>query len=419
MPLATRRNYRVAIRNRRRRPYLGWTEAIKAVDRTVASLKRDGRLPNIRTRLERKAMPGRAPPSTPRYPEGRGVAAALKDIAQGSQGGYAQWEQEGKRTGKKQTRSSIADVLVKRNIDTAVTCFKNLNQFNGTTGAVPCGHYVDTSLAKRYLPVYLFDLMAMPAPAPTGIGYGFRQFMYTGAPNDGVIGWEPILGKDAAALDSAYPYYHYASTNFPQSAWNNDIHFGKTSIKLNLWGHKTRPVKWEIKLVKFTSDEYTPVSDDGLSLNQVTSTMGNAFWQAGVKRLVGNPIADQPSIKRGCMKVIAKKSVEIGPITNIESDTRNHVHTLYWTHYINKVVGMRKAQVVEGDDANVVNVNQDQPDTPADHSGAADYTPLAKDRLYLMVACQTFTEVISPTAVDSTNTPYFDYNLKTTVRCIQ
>lgn len=356
--------------------------------------------------------------ATPRYRPARRQfidGSENQPANEGAQGGYNQWDESRMKTGRKAVMATVASTLLKQNLDTGVTCFKNISQFNGANGSVFCGHLLDASANKRYLPLYLFDLTHL---AEAGQPAAHRLCMETTGADDGKCSWISIPGKDFQNVDSYVPYWHYASTNFPTTAWNNRLHFGSTIIKLNLWGIKTRPVKWIIRLVKFSGDDYTPVADDGLTVTTVTSQLGNAFWQPQVKRLVGNPIADQPTALSRCMKILGTRVVHIGPTVTTESDDRPHIHTLTWKHDINKVVSMRKYQSVSNDDVNVVNPNISTSDNNSTHL-TADFTPFSKDRVYLMVSCQVFNEVVSPTVRDSSNSPSFDYNLKTTVRCIQ
>lgn len=389
----------------------------KAAKATVKRVIADSKKPKTVTSLERKIGVSRAMP--PRRntgpPQKRQRSEHTYDG--GFAGGYSQMESRKYRTGRKQTLKSITDSLMKRNLALCVSEFKNLGpEFTGDMGAYAIGHNIDGGVARRYMPVYLFDLTRT---ALAGQPCAHRLYMHTTGGDDGKCAWMAVNGLDANGATSTIPYELYrnsvlASTNRPYS-----IHYGKISIGINLYGQTARPTKFTVSLVQFKDEEALPISDDGENSVTTISQNGNSFWQPRLKALVANPLASQPSAKRKDLKVIRTKTFSIGPTSTTESDPDPHIITVKWTHSMNKVLNMRKYQPTVTDDSIVVDATKSKTDV-ATSAGAGENlgqsTPHGKDRVYLLVQANAWTPVTAPTTLTSANTPSFDVVLRTTYR---
>lgn len=243
-----------------------------------------------------------------------------------------------------------------------------------------------------------------------------RLIMHTSGANDGKMGWMSIAGVNATGAGATIPYLRYATQNFPKTNFPDRLHFGKSVMKLNLYGCKTRPTTFTLSLVRFKKDNYTPVNDQATAEVPVCDEIGTALWQSRVKRLVANPIADQSSIRTGDMVVISKRVYNIAPTSTTEADPDPHCITVNWTHDMNKIVSMRKYQSVSTDDAHVIDAQRAQVDVETTQV-TANYTPFAKDRVYLMIEATAWTPLAEADAVNADTSPSIEYNFKTTVRC--
>lgn len=356
--------------------------------------------------------PTRAP-STPRYPTRRQFVGGDRGMSSGAQGGYQQHSYRYKKTGKKTALNSVAQRLQKLNLDTAVTQFQKINQFTGDYGAFPLSHTLVTATEKRYLPLYLMDLTHLAA---VGQGCLHRAYLWTTGGGDGKIGWEVQAGTNESGTATNLPFYKFATPGYALGTYHDRLHYGLMKIKLNLYGQTNRPTKITLQLVQFNSDDYTPVSDDGLSTQTSGATIiGNAFWQPHIKALVGNPIADQVKSRVKAMKVLRTATYEIGPTSSTETDQDPHCVTVMWNHYHNRIVQMKKFQPTFVDDALVVNPSTVGRDTTAVNE--AKTTPFAKDRVYLMIKSTAWTPMTNPSSHDATNSASFEINCQTTVRC--
>lgn len=254
--------------------------------------------------------------------------------------------------------------------------------------------------------------------ANAGQGCMHRLYMWASGAEDGKCGWESILAPTSNASTSTVPFWLYHSQNFDTGSFHDRVHYGRVSMKLNLYGQKNRPVKFTLSLVQFKHDHLTPVNDQGLNTIGTCDDIGNAFWQSRIKRLTANPIADAFAVRNRDMKVLARRVYNIGPTSSDQNDPDPHCVTVRWNHDINRIVSMRKYQPTQGDDALVVNGNIVQVDT-ATAQLTANYTPFAKDRVYLLIEAHAWTPLAEADPVDASTGPSIDFNFKTTIRTDQ
>lgn len=384
----------------------------KAGKAVVKRIQQDAKRPKSLTSLERAmGVPRASPAATSSRPAKR--ARTVPTIMQSAQGGYQQHTTAYVKSGRKVKVASVADQLQRRNIGTAVMQFKSIPQFSGDFGVRAINNRVIASTGKRNVPIYLMDLTHL---ANAGQPCFHRLYMWTSGAADGKCGWDSVSGENSVGGTTLVPFLRYASQNFPAASFPDRLHFGRTDIKLNLYGMKTRPTEFILSLVRFKDDHYTPVDDQGLNVIGTCDEIGTAFWQSRIKRLTANPIADQYTIRDRAMQVINRKVYKIGPTTTDQSDPDPHCITVNWKHDINRIVSMRKYQTVSTDDVEVVDANKVPIDTNTSQP-SANYTPFAKDRVYLLIEAKAWVPQVETDPTDATNSPSFDYNVKTTVRC--
>lgn len=329
----------------------------------------------------------------------------------GTQGGYEQHEYIYKQSGRKTNIANVANLLQKKNLDTLVYSFKKLDLFGGGFGQFDVAHRYDATTERRYMPLYLLDLTQLPGSGP---GCMYRAYMHHTGANDGKIGWVEQNGYDGSGVLSPLPFIKY-STNNDLSAFHDKRHYGLMTIKLNLYGMTTRHTTFKVSLVQFKSDDYTPTDDMGSVLTTVTNELGTNFWQPRIRKLTANPIADTQSLRASDMKVVKSETFEIGPVATTEADTSPHHVTISWKHYYNKLVASRKTQTVFTDDDNVIDPKKTDVDIISVPAGKS-YTPLAKDRLYLMIEATSWVGTYTTVPADATNAPSFDINTSVTCR---
>lgn len=392
------------------RQAIGWYAkkgARKAKKAIVKRIKDDAKKPKTMTTLDRKFGLQKAPSPQQQYPARRVTTRSV--YSNGNQGGYSQISYYYKRTGKKTDIAKVSTLLQKRNLDVAVMQFYNVPQFSGDIGAYKLSHTLDAG-GNHQLPLYLLDLTAIG-------GAGQPCFWRPYLNSSGHTNWGAQLLKNNIGGNTSVPFLKFATQNYDQGSHHDRIHYGLMDIKLNLYGQVNRPTKFFIQLVQFDSDEYVPVPDDGLSIVTSVSYMANAFWQPRFKSLVGSPIADNNRHPRKGMKILKKAIFNIGPQSGTELDADPHCIVVKWKHYYNKLINMRKYQPVANTATSALDTNQVNVDA-ATTQLTANYTPFAKDRVYLIVSSTAYTTVNIPgTTEDVTNTASFDINCQTTIRC--
>lgn len=381
----------------------------KAVKAVVKRIKQEAKAPKSLTKLERAIGVPRS--ISPRASVNKPVSRDV-DMS-GSQGGYQQHTTAFVKTGKKFSVKRVADKLQQKNIGTCVVQFKNIPQFTGDYGALSVNHRDVTSTGKRQCPIYLMDLTHL---ADSGQPCMHRLYMWSAAgAADGKCGWDSISGINGVGGLTTVPFVRYQTTAFPAAAYPDRLHFGRTEIKLNLYGMKTRPTKFILSLVRFQDAHYTPVDDQGSNVIGTCDELGTAFWQSRIKRLTANPIADQSTIRTRAMKVLKQRVYKIGPTSSDQTDPDPHCITVHWKHDINRICSMRKYQQVSTDDAVVVDANKVSQDINTSQ-WTTNYTPFARDRVYLLIEAQAWVPLAEASPVDATTSPSIDYNFKTTIR---
>jgi len=340
----------------------------------------------------------------------------------GNQGGYQQHQTVSRKTGKRPQKPALAKKILDNSLECQVAQMRNLAQFTGDNGKVPLSHYMDTTAAKRRLPLYLFDMSQRGDISAAGAGSMFRCFLND--PN-GQVGWEStsFIGATPGTADYTWPYILYQSQGGTAQSMLENVVLEKVTVKLNLFGQTNRPTDFFIALVSFKDEVYAPVPDDNTSAVAIAPLPGkhNDLWQTYCRKLVGNPIGEYGGWgkNRRALHIIKEQKYSIAPTSTTETDGDPHCITVNWTHYINKMVDYKKqkASYATTDDGAIgaANVNQDVITTTTD---ATYRTPSAKDRVYLMVSSTSWTpnSGAGPETVNSASMASFDFNIKSTFK---
>lgn len=173
------------------------------------------------------------------------------------------------------------------------------------------------------LPVYLVELNSCINTSNAGV----------------LVNYHPVfLAARYGNSNATLPYYNWgkqggqtptgAISNEWQKERMNVAAFGSRSIfrwadiRLDLWGTRTQPTKYDLCLCQFHED-VCPVDGNNSDPNYVR------FWDGLMRPFTYNPNISQPGYgETGKMRVLARKTVMIDPTESTEGDPDPHVKSV-------------------------------------------------------------------------------------------
>lgn len=333
-------------------------------------------------------------PSQPHHKRHRAQRAPVAPYARGSGGN--QYSRTSKKTGISRKKSAIQAVLAKQSLRARVLQFKGLRPFDGVNGYYFNGTKEVTAPWASYLtPIYIMDLMPSSA---------VNEPLLRGRVDAGQFSWVSQAGQKVDGTTAQAWDLKFQNAGFPAQTSIEKMHYGKCQIAINLYGQKSRPITWTIKLVKFQLEDCAPLDDDyATNMNKIDHDI---FWDGMIKQLTANPIAKDNAHHMAHMKVLKTKVVKIDAAGTYDQDNDVHCTTLNWTHGIHKTVNLVRRRENEDAAADLINEALVNPTVNTVSAG-----PRVNERVYLLITSDCYTRTDTATAVSSANSPSFDLNV--------
>jgi len=262
------------------------------------------------------------------------TARAIRPVTFRATGGFNEWTTTKSKMGKAMPANRMTNTLVKASMEPLIYGYRNLRAFSDF-GANPLDMSV-TEL-KSILPQYVYLINGCNRTVPGSFQPARRMVMAAA----GQLSFETINGLTAGGAGTSFLQTHYDSmsaTSEPGKVLFHDY----TSIKMNCWGAKAKPIRFTIQLIKVTNDEYNPWHwNTGVSLG----TAAQQAWEETIKQETFNPLSRIDHRIRNAFKVVKSTSFIIEPKEGDDVDTDPHVKTLEWFIRVNKPTNFDKVTV--------------------------------------------------------------------------
>lgn len=278
-------------------------------------------------------------------------------------------------------------------------------------------------------PVYAFDLTGTINSYNNGASIRYPAVMYRlhRTRNDGVLTdvgnrfyWDTLDCSNSTQPDGTSTAYSWLCERKPRA---NCYPIGRTffdwiDARFMIFGATTKPVSVTIALASM-DEVYGPPGAHFGSLTATTDTQYtdpnvtmagmeeklrevNEYWMGFTDRLVSNPLNKRDAYnidQRKGVKIYDRKTFDIAPTSNFESDTRGHIKMYRYFKRLNRIVNYQNERSTTLATTNAANFNSGLPYNKvadpnvwdsegwtfnADDQGQR-YNTHAKARLYILV----------------------------------
>lgn len=340
--------------------------------------RRPGTVNTLPFRMKRPAKVAAA--AQRRFNQVRAASAPRKYRKESGTGGYNQWTRIKKTTGKRVSAAVLDRRLVRANREYEIYGFRQVKRFDDH-GAIPIHSAIEGTLYKQPVHVHLLNGHINDEPFKP-----VRALYFDDTTNSwkwsSITGLEPSGGSD--------PYIQMIKRSEPGDTANRRYH-EYSHVKMNVWGAKSKPTRWQIDVVQPLSDEVNPWH---WGETQTMNTAAMQAWEEMVKQWTFNPISKMDHYIKKNFKTIKSMSFIIDPISVTEQDQDPHVKTIDWFMRVNKMVNFDKLTINSNgkytlDDPNDLKTAVDH--TVRTVSDTSEY-PRDKQCLLLLIRCSDYTE---------------------------
>lgn len=355
---------------------------------SVSQRTRDWKL---RQKRRRSVVPRRRPVNRLR------IKPRNRLTQQSRTGGYTQWEEESKTS--KMNKYTVSKLTKAMQMLTA-NKEKTIYRWNGVKNFDDNGAYWLSNIVSggnRLMPVYSFDITscinwrngASITAEPLSQMYldagGQVWFFAKDGRNATDTAFGPQLLKEQA------PQNQVSVVSPHNKSWLKWV-----SMKMNLWGCKSRSTKFTVQLVQYNDDTVIPHH------TQVPTEKRTSIFQNIVKTKAYNPIASSAAgLHKKEYKILKSETFVIQPTSTTETDQDPHVKTVNWFLRYDRIIDyVEKATnlTTQGDTA-------DQADFAINTGDQNNCYTSPKKRIYLLVMATNFGIDAAETNAD---TPSFD-----------
>lgn len=333
-------------------------------------------------------------------------------------GDFLQFTTENHTMGRRLPAAVKDRRIVRAARESVIYSFKALKSFDDNGY-----HFMSNNVASgdmvgnNALPVYCLLLNGRTIGGSASATPLLRMYVRNIAgPEDGKLFWAPQVGNVVSGTGTGTSeLLQLEYTSADPMPIGQRMHWDWSQVQFNLWGAKSKAVKWNIQICKISDEDVNPWNylTDAESA-RVMSAEGQLAWLETVKQYVFNPLAkiNVESVKSK-IKVLKTWEKVIQPTTTIENDADPHAHVLKWFNRWNRNVDFDKKVIANG----VVGLNDDvelyrPKDIMSGTSRPWQWYPDDKDVVFVMIRASAYTH--SGAEEPITNSVYgsFDVTLR-------
>jgi len=237
-------------------------------------------------------------------------------------------------SGRKVKQSTLDRRLVRASRNYTLLGFRGVKSFDDS-GYFPIHCRTDASIHYQPLMVFALNMQTSLGMVNPALQLVFDsqvgRWKFTT-----VTGLSPNAGPDS--------HLQIIRSSDPSPPKMNSTYHEYTHLKMNLWGAKSKPVKYVIDVMQPLSDEVNPWH---LPADAAIGTAAAQAWEEMVKQFTFNPIARIDHNIRKAFRIVKSMTVTFDPILTVEADSDPHVKTIDWFIRRNKIVHYDKVSVNE------------------------------------------------------------------------
>lgn len=295
-----------------------------------------------------------------------------------------QWSQRKLRTGRRVKKATLNRRILSASRVYTIYGYRKLKSFDDN-GAQPIYSHNPVGASEHYMPMHVYSLNcvrqqdAIPQPA--------RVLYYDSA--NKVWKWlveAGLGGATEAAPDSNLQVFKEAPVGYLDR--RPCLYHEYTHIKLNLWGAKSKPVKYQIDVVRPLTEHVSPFE---ISPNTAMSNEGAQCCEEMIKQFTFNPIARLNHYINKKFKVVKSATFVIAPNSLDDGDADANVKTVDWFLRVNRITRFDK--ITEGDygGVNTIETIDEVKAVTEDHTNTPlSVFPRTRDNLFLIVRASDY-----------------------------
>lgn len=359
-------------------------------------------IPGGRVRPNAGVMPGNLTRRRQRLP----TRDKKKDMETNTQ----QFTTENKTTGRIMRSSIKSSKLLKSAREQYIYSFKAHKAFDDN-GYLWAAQSINNT--QRLFPIYALLLNGRE----TGIAPSCAPLRRLAAYNvagadDGRLLWNDVVGIDPSTGVAGTQYLlqeYRATSSHPGQSQFHDW----SEVKLNLWGAKSKAIKWSIMVCKVYDENDSPWTSTSGSLLPIEAQQA---WEEMIRQYTYNPIMKLNYEKRkNRIKILKTWEKVLQPNTSIDGDADPPVHVFKWFSRWNRNVNY--------DDVTSTQTTGERTTDDVDYGGAKEATqyiqepysnyPNVKEQIFMLIRASSYT-CAADSGASVTNESYasFDVSLR-------
>lgn len=234
--------------------------------------------------------------------------------------------------------------------------------------------------------------------------------------DDGRLGW---FGRPTMELNGALTLNRYGVEFGTDASDQEKMLWRSTTIKMNLWGAKSKPVRWTVEVVRCTDHRVSPFYRkiaSSFATGETVSMEAQQNLEAMMKQYYFNPIATVNWHQNRHFKVLKRFDMVIQPVESTDGDQDPKCHQLNWVTKWDRVLDFTD------NNANGLNVafndderNFEQVQEVNSEIDGDSHVPKGNGAVFLMVRASDFSDWAETGPVFSSSLHgSFDFDIRTT-----
>lgn len=328
-------------------------------------------------------------------------------------GGGVQWTRSRLRTGRLKSGYPLVSRLASVNGEKLVYRLRSVKNFDNE-GSVKAGKISAAGVRQ-----YPFFAILLNGKNCSGYPiFPFRQLFAEAndlSSEDGRLGWYGRATQDINGNSTLSRY----GIEFGNDGYVDKMLWRSTTIKMNLWGAKSKPVRWTVEIVRATDHRVSPFVRKLVSSVPNSGELVNIEAQQNLEALMKqyyfNPISTINWHQNKHFKVLKRFDMVIQPVESTDGDQDPKCHQLNWVTKWDRVLDFTDQNFTgnsEGYNKNEKNFEQAQ--EVNNMMNADSHAPKGTGAVFLLIRASDFSDwVADGPAFNNSVHGSFDFDIRT------
>ena len=329
-------------------------------------------------------------------------------------GGGVQWTRSRLSTGRLKRGYPLVSRLASVNGEKLVYRLRSVKNFDNSGSQ---NAWKSAGTGVRYYPFFAILLNGKNC-GNTDI-HPFRQLYAIAddlSSNEGRLGW---YGRPTQNSSGSSTVRQYGVEFGADTGQQDKMLWRSTTIKMNLWGAKSKPVRWTVEIVRATDHRVSPfarkVVSSGPNSGELVNAEAQQNLEAMMKQYYFNPIATINWHHNKHFKVLKRFDMVIQPVESTDGDQDPKCHQLNWVTKWDRVLDFTD-QNVSGDSL-VFNDDEKNFETAKEVNNVItgdSHAPKGTGAVFLMIRASDFSDwVETGPAFSNSLHGSFDFDIRT------